>query len=69
MVKNSPAITGEVKDLGLIPGSGKFPGGGRGNHSPTKYTCLENFVDRGAWQSTVHGIANGQTGQKRLSTF
>ena len=39
-------------DLGLIPGSGRSPGGGRDN--PLQYSCLENPVDRGAWWATVH---------------
>ena len=42
-------------DLGLIPGLGRFPGEGNGN--PLQYSCLENPVDRGAWQATVHGVA------------
>ena len=41
-------------DLGLIPGSGRSPGEGNGN--PLQYSCLENPMDRGAWQSTVHGV-------------
>ena len=41
-------------DLGLIPGSGRFPGEGNGN--PLKYSCLENPMDRGAWQAIVHGV-------------
>ena len=41
-------------DLGLIPGSGKFPGEGSGN--PLQYYCLKNPMDRGAWWDTVHGI-------------
>ena len=41
-------------DLGLIPGSGRFPGEGNGN--PLQYSCLENPMDRGAWQATVHGV-------------
>ena len=41
-------------DLGLIPGSGRSPGGGNGN--PLQYSCLENSMDRGAWQATVHGV-------------
>ena len=45
--------------LGWIPGLGRFPGGGNGN--PFQYTCLENFIDRGAWQATVHGVARSQT--------
>ena len=46
-------------DLGSTPGSGRSPGGGHGN--PLKYSCLENSVDRGDWQVTVHGVAKNQT--------
>ena len=46
-------------DLGLIPGSGRSPGEGNGN--PLQYYCLENPMDRGAWQATVHGVAKSQT--------
>ena len=42
-------------DVGSILGSGRFPGGGNGN--PLKYSCLEDPMDRGAWQVTVHGVA------------
>ena len=41
-------------DPGLIPGSGRFSGGGNGN--PLQYSCLENLTDRGAWRATVHGV-------------
>ena len=44
-----------VEYLGLIPGLGRSPGEGNGN--PLQYSCLENSMDRGAWQATVHGIA------------
>ena len=47
MVMNSPANAGDAIDAGLMPGSGRSPGGGNGN--PTQYSCLENLVDRGAW--------------------
>ena len=50
MVKNLPA---NARDSGLIPGLGGFPGGGSGN--PIQYSCLENSMERGAWQATVHG--------------
>ena len=40
MVKNSPANAGDKRDVGLIPGSGRCPGGGHGN--PLQYSCLEN---------------------------
>ena len=48
-----------LRDMALIPGSGRFPGGGHGN--PLKYSCLENPVDRGAWQATVQRVAKSQT--------
>ena len=44
-----------VRDLGLITSSGRSLGEGHGN--PFQYSCLENSMDRGAWQATVHGIA------------
>ena len=53
MVKNSPANSGDIKDKGLIPGSGRSSGGGHGN--PLQSSCLENPMDTGAWQATVHG--------------
>ena len=46
-------------DPALIPGSGRSPGGGHGH--PLQYSCLENPVDRGAWQTTVHGVAKSWT--------
>ena len=45
--------------LGLIPGSGRCPGGGNGNS--LQYSCLENPMDRGAWRATVHRGANSWT--------
>ena len=59
MVKNSPANAGNIRDMGLIPGLGRSPGGGHGN--PLQYSCLENPVDREAWQVTVHGVTKSQT--------
>ena len=44
----------DMRDSSLMPGSGRSPGGGHGN--PLQYSCLENPVDRGAWQATVHGV-------------
>ena len=41
--------------MGSIPGSGRSPGEGNGN--PLQYSCLEDPVDRGAWQATIHGVA------------
>ena len=51
MVKNPYANAGDVRDLGLIPGSGRSPGGGHGN--TLHHSCLGNPMDRGAWQATV----------------
>ena len=45
-------------DLSLIPGSGRSPG--EGNGYPLQYSCLENSMDRGAWQATVHGVVKSQ---------
>ena len=42
-------------DLGSVPGLGRSPG--KGNNSPLQYSCLENYMDRGAWQTTAHGVA------------
>ena len=50
VVKNPPANAGDVRDMGSIPGLGISPGTGRG--SPFQYFCLENPMDRGAWQAT-----------------
>ena len=63
MVKNSPANAGAAGDTGLIPGSGRSPGGGNGN--TLQDSCLGNPMDRGAWWPTVHGVAKQL---KQLST-
>ena len=55
-VNNSPVNAGNVRDMGLISGLGRFPGGRHGSNS-----SLENPMDRGAWQAIVHGIAKSQT--------
>ena len=65
MVKNPPANSGDIRDVGSISGSGRFPGGRHGN--PLQYSCLENPMDRGAWWTTVHGAAKSQTRLKLLS--
>ena len=54
MVKNPPANTGDIRDTGLIPGSGRSPGRGQGN--PLQYSCLENPIDRGVWRAAVHRV-------------
>jgi len=59
VVKNLPANAGDTGDMGLIPGSGRSPGGGHGNL--LQCSCLENSMDRGAWRVTVHGVTKSQT--------
>ena len=59
VVKNLPANAGDVRDMGSIPGSGRFPEGGHGN--PLQYSCLENPMDGGVWWATVHGVAKSWT--------
>ena len=66
-VKNMPANAGDIRDVDSIPGSGRSPGGGHG--SPLQYSYLEKPMDRGAWQATVHRVAQCQTRLKRLSTY
>ena len=61
MVKNPPAYVGNAGDKGSIPGSGGSPGGRHGN--PLQYSCLENPMDRGAWQAMC-----GPRGHKELDT-
>ena len=65
VVKNPPADPGNIRDLSLIPGSGKSPGGRHGN--PGQYSCLENSMDRGVWRATVHGVSKSWTRLKRPS--
>ena len=59
MVKNPPVNAKDLRDAGLIPGSGKSPGGGHGN--PLQCSCLENPRDRGAWCATVQGVTQSRT--------
>ena len=58
VVKNLPANAGDTADMGLFPGPGRSPRGEHGN--PLQYFCLENPMDRGAWQATVHGTAKSR---------
>ena len=58
--KESACSAGDAGDVGSIPGSGRSPGGRRGN--PLQYCHLENFMERGAWQAIVHGVTKSQTG-------
>ena len=59
VVKNPPANAGDIRNMGLIPGSGRSPGVGNGN--PLQYSCLGNPMDRGAWWAAVHGVTKNQT--------
>ena len=56
VVKNPPA---NARDMGLIPGPGRSPGEGNGNS--LQYSCLGNFMHRGAWQATAHVVTKSQT--------
>ena len=58
-VRNLPANTGDVRDVGSTSGLGGCPGGGRGN--PLQFSCLENPMERGVWQATAHGYAKRWT--------
>ena len=66
VVKNTPANAGAIRDAGLIPGSGRYLGGGHGN--PLQYSYLENPMDRGVLV-VVHRVTKRQTRLKRLSTL
>ena len=57
LVKNLPA--GSVRDVSLVPELGRSPRVGNGNL--LQYSCLENSLERGAWQATVHGVEKSQT--------
>ena len=59
MIKNLPANAGDIRDTASISGSGRSLGGGYGN--PLQYSCLENPMDRGAWQAAVHRAAQLDT--------
>ena len=57
--KESSCNAGDTGDVGLIPGWGRSAGEGNGN--PLQYSCLENSMDRRAWQATVYRVTNDQT--------
>ena len=63
--RNPAASAGDLRDLGLIPGSGRSTRGVNGN--PFQHSCLENPTDRGAWQAAVHRVAKSWTWLKQLS--
>ena len=66
MVKNPTANAGDIRDTSLIPGLGRSPGGG--NNNPLQYSCLENPMDKGAWQATVHEITKHNSATKTKTT-
>ena len=66
VVKNPPAVAGDMREAGLIPRSGRSPGGGQGN--TLQYPCLQNPMEREAWWATIHAVAKSQTWLKQLST-
>ena len=66
VVKNPPADAGDRREAGVIPGSGRTPGGGHGH--PLQYSCLENTMDRGAWWAIDLGVAKSRTRRKQFST-
>ena len=62
VVKNPLVNAGDMKDAGLIPGSGRSPG--ERNDNPLQYSCLGNLeksMDRGAWWAAIHGVTKSQT--------
>ena len=59
MVTNLPVSAGDLRDVGLIPGLGRYPEGGNGN--PLQNSCLENPMHRGVLWVTVHGVEKSQT--------
>ena len=67
VVKNLPANAEDVRDVGSIPESGRFPTEGHDN--PLQYSCLENHMDRGAWWAVVHRIAQSWTWLQWFSTL
>ena len=64
--KELPAHVGDAGDPSSIPGSGRSPGGGNGNSF--QYSCLENFLDRGAWWAIVHGVEELDTAEQPNTT-
>ena len=65
IVKNPPAKAEDIRERGLIPGSGRSSGEWNGN--PPQDSCLENPMDRGAWQATVNGVAQSRRGLSDLA--
>ena len=66
VVENLPANAQDIKDAGSIPGSERSPGEGHVN--PVQCSCLENPMNRGTWQATIHRISKSKTQLKQLRT-
>ena len=66
VVKNMLANAGDIRDAGSIPGLGRSPGERHGN--PLQYSCLENPMDKGAWQATIQRVTKSWAQLKQLST-
>ena len=66
MLNNLPVSVGNIRDMGSIPGWGRFPGGGMATHSSILVWGIP--IDRATWQAMVHRVAKSQTLLKRLST-
>ena len=64
VVKNLPANAGDLRDMGLIPGLGRSPGGWHSN--PFQYSCLENSMDKGPQRAIVHSIIKNWAPMKQL---
>ena len=64
MEKNLPASARDTRDTGLMPESGRSPGGGQGN--PLQYSCLENPMERGVLWATAHGVLQSQTQLRKV---
>ena len=66
LVNNPTTSAGDSRDMGLISGSGRSPGGGHGNS--LQNSSLENPTDKGAWWAIVHGLTKSWTRLKQLGT-
>ena len=67
VVKNPPANAGDLRGMGSLPRVGRSPGGGHGNQ--LQYSCLENPMDRGAWQIMVQRAAKSRTQLEQLTMY